>query len=250
MKPTISITDVHKKFGSVNAIEDVSFDVPRGQVTAIIGPSGSGKTTLLRCLNNLVAFDKGKVEIDDFTITSRSSTPDARVLREKVGIVFQQFNLWPHKTVLENIIEAPRIVCKLSKPEAIKKAEKLLDKVGLLDKTNEHPQNLSGGQQQRVAIARALAMEPNVLLFDEITSALDPELSEEVLGIVKNIVAEHRRTIIIVTHEMGFARDIADEVIFMDKGKIIEKGSPEQIFQNPRNERTKKFLQNVFLYKL
>jgi ABC-type polar amino acid transport system ATPase subunit len=249
MKSAISIQNISKAFGTFEILKNISFDVPPGQVLAIIGPSGSGKTTLLRCLNLLARLDGGRIEINDFVITNKPTDLDIRALREKVGMVFQQFNLWPHKTVIENLIEAPMLVRGLSRSEAMEKGKNLLKRVGLADKAKEYPSRLSGGQQQRVAIARALAMEPEILLLDEITSALDPELVGEVLNVVREIVAEHKRTIILVTHEMGFARDIADEIIFMDKGIIVERGKPNVFFREPKQERTRQFLQRILSYR-
>ncbi|OGI68947.1 hypothetical protein A3A05_02340 [Candidatus Nomurabacteria bacterium RIFCSPLOWO2_01_FULL_41_12] len=248
MKSAISIQNISKKFGTLEVLKNISFDVPVGRVLAIIGPSGSGKTTLLRCLNLLARIDDGKIEMNGFSIINKPTNFNIRVLREKVGMVFQQFNLWPHKTVIENLIEAPMLVRGLSRSEATEKAKIFLKRVGLADKANEYPSRLSGGQQQRVAIARALAMEPEILLLDEITSALDPELVGEVLNVVREIVAEHKRTILLVTHEMGFARDVADEVIFMDKGIIIEQGKPDDLFRDPKQERTRQFLQRILNY--
>jgi len=253
MKLAISVQNVSKKFGELEVLKTVSFDVPAGQVLAIIGPSGSGKTTLLHCLNLLTRIDSGKVEINGFSINNdpkNLANLDIRALRQKVGMVFQQFNLWPHKTVIENLIEAPMLVLGFAENEAKKKAQILLKRVGLTEKENEYPSRLSGGQRQRVAIARALAMEPEILLLDEITSALDPELVCEVLNVMRKIVAEHKRTILLVTHEMGFARDVADEVIFMDKGMIVERGKPDKIFREPEKERTRQFLQRILSYRL
>lgn len=245
MKSIINIQNVSKKFGAHEVLKDISFDVKTGQVLAIIGPSGSGKTTLLRCINSLTRLSSGRIEIGDFIIDNNPTNLDAQALRKKVGMVFQQYNLWPHKTVLENLIEAPISVRNLSKPEAIEKAMILLKQVGLSDKSKEYPSRLSGGQQQRVAIARALTMEPEILLFDEITSALDPELVDEVLNMMEGIVEEHKCTILLVTHEMGFAKDVADKVIFIDKGTIIEQGNPCEIFYEPKQERTRQFLQRI-----
>lgn len=250
MKSAISIQNISKKFGAHEVLRDISFDVPTGQVLAIIGPSGSGKTTLLRCLNFLTRLNNGKIEIGDFVINNDPTNLDVRALRKKVGMVFQQYNLWPHKTVIENLIEAPILVRGLSKAEATEKAEVLLRRVGLSNKSKEYPSRLSGGQQQRVAIARALAMEPEILLLDEITSALDPELVSEVLNVVKEIVKDHKRTVLLVTHEMGFAKDIADEVVFIDKGVVIERGKPKKIFYEPEQERTRQFLQRILSYHL
>jgi ABC-type polar amino acid transport system ATPase subunit len=249
MKSAISIKNISKKFEGLEVLRNISFDIPVGQVVAIIGPSGSGKTTLLRCLNLLECIDEGEIEISDFIITKKSNDINVQALREKVGMVFQQFNLWPHKTVIENLIEAPMLVRRLSRAEAVEKAENLLKHVGLADKADYYPSQLSGGQQQRVAIARALAMEPKILLLDEITSALDPELVGEVLNVVREIVSEGKRTIFLVTHEMGFARDVADEVIFMDKGVIIERGKPDEFFREPKQERTRQFLRRILSYR-
>ncbi|MFH0952261.1 MAG: amino acid ABC transporter ATP-binding protein [Patescibacteria group bacterium] len=250
MKPIIEIRNVYKSFTGLKVLNGISFAVNEGRVIGIIGPSGSGKTTLLRCINLLVELDSGEINIDNIQITKQTKDIDLRALREKVGMVFQQYNIWPHKTVLENIIEAPIVVKKINRTKAIKKSQLIIDKVGLSGKENDYPSTLSGGQQQRVAIARALAMEPKVLLLDEITSALDPELVGEVLSVVREIVKEHKQTILIVTHEMGFARDIADEIIFIDHGKIVEQGPPARIFQNPKHKRTKKFLERILSYKL
>ena len=200
---------------------------------AIIGPSGSGKTTLLRCLNFLTRLNNGKIEIGDFVINNDPTNLDVRALRKKLGWCFNNTIFGSHKTVIENLIEAPILVRGLSKAEATEKAEVLLRRVGLSNKSKEYPSRLSGGQQQRVAIARALAMEPEILLLDEITSALDPELVSEVLNVVKEIVKDHKRTVLLVTHEMGFAKDIADEVVFIDKGVVIERGKPKRFFMNP-----------------
>jgi len=249
MDPLLSVQNIHKNFNSLKILKGVSFDAAPGEVVVIIGTSGAGKTTLLRCLNGLNNIDSGEIQIAGFAITKENENLDLRKLREKVGIVFQQFNLWPHKTVLENIILAPVIVGGVPVKEAEEKAHLFLKRVGLAEKANQYPASLSGGQQQRVAIARALAMEPKVLLFDEITSALDPELVEEVLGVVEEIAVEHSKTLVIVTHEMGFAKEIADKVIFMDKGIIVESGSPKQIFDYPRERRTQQFLKRFLKEK-
>lgn len=205
MKPVISIKNISKHSGTLEILKGISFDVEAGRVTAIIGPSGSGKTTLLRCINLLTQINSGEITVGDIMFTSNSEDIDTRKLREHVGIVFQQFNLWPHRTVLENLIEAPIRVKKIPRQRAAENARELLKRIGLLEKQNAYPVTLSGGEQQRVAIARALIMEPKILLLDEITSALDPELVGEVLTLVREIAEEHKRTIIIVTHEMGFA---------------------------------------------
>lgn len=250
MSSPIRVENLRKRYGRNEVLKGISFQVPAGHVAAVIGPSGSGKTTLIRCMNLLTPFEEGKIQVGDFSISSSGNTLDARKLRRKVGYVFQQFNLWPHKTVLDNLITAPMIVGGIERHEAVDRTHKLLKRVGLEDKINEYPSRLSGGQQQRVAIARALAMEPEVLLFDEITSALDPELVDEVLSVVREIAEEHNRTLVVVTHEMGFARDVADEVLFMDQGIIAEQGSPEQILKEPKEERTRQFLKRYLSAEL
>ena len=226
----------------VRAVDDVSTKIDKGEVVVIIGPSGSGKSTFLRCLNGLETFDSGHVIIDGMDLASRKT--DINKVRAEVGMVFQQFNLFPHKSVLENITLAQRIVRNRKTPEALAKARQLLQKVGIPEKENEYPSRLSGGQQQRVAIARALAMDPKVMLFDEPTSALDPEMVGEVLDVMKQLAREGM-TMVVVTHEMGFAREVADRVLFMDFGKLIEEGTPEHFFTSPREERTKLFLNQV-----
>ena len=245
MSSPVKVTDIHKRFGALEVLKGITLTVEQGRVAAIIGSSGSGKTTLLRCINGLTRFDQGKIEVEDSPLSPDSSQAELRAVRKKAGYVFQQFNLWPHKTVLENLILAPMLVKNATKAEAVEKAHHFIKQVGLEDKINEYPSRLSGGQQQRVAIARALTMEPNVLLFDEITSALDPELVDEVLRVVRRIAEEHRRTLLIVTHEMAFARDVADEVFFMDKGVVLEHGKPAQIFTEPTQERTRQFLKRT-----
>lgn len=242
MKPAISIRNTRKTLGGTSVLDGVSFDVAEGKVVALIGPSGSGKTTLLRCMNGLTPLDGGEIHIHNFMITKDLQDLDARALRQDVGMVFQQFNLWPHKTVLQNIIDAPMRVKGLSLDEAKKKALTLLNRVGMIGKIDAYPSALSGGQQQRIAIARALAMDPKVLLFDEVTSSLDPELTFEVLTAIRDIAKDGNRTIVIVTHEMEFARHVADEILFMDKGKIIERGSPSAVLGHPTEERTRQFL--------
>jgi polar amino acid transport system ATP-binding protein len=240
---------VVKRFGQLTVLNGVDLSVKRGQVVVIIGPSGSGKTTLLRCLNHLEKIDSGRIYIDgqllgyrevDGRLVEERESQIAR-MRAQIGFVFQRFNLFAHKTALENIIEAPVHVLRQSREEATAKAMELLGKVGLADKAHAYPHKLSGGQQQRVAIARALAMNPKLMLFDEATSALDPELVGEVLRVMRQL-AEEGMTMVVVTHEMGFAREVADHVIFMDRAMIIEQGSPEQIFEACENPRTREFL--------
>ena len=244
MKPLISIHNLHKKYGSHDILKGINLEISSGEIIALIGASGSGKTTLLRCLNLLARPDAGEIRINDEKINNFTDH-QLTELRTKVGMVFQQFNLWPNKTVLENLIEAPILVFGKNKIEAIKQAKILLKKVGLEQKINSYPDSLSGGQQQRVALARALMMNPEILLLDEITSALDPELVGEVLNVVKKIAQEHKQTILIVTHEMEFAKEIADRVIFMDQGIIIEQGHPFEVLANPKEERTRKFLKRI-----
>ncbi len=241
--------NVVKRFGHLKVLNGVDLSVKRGQVVVIIGPSGSGKTTLLRCINHLEKIDSGRIYIEGKLLGYREvrgrlvEESDAAVsrVRAQIGFVFQRFNLFPHLTALENVIEAPIHVLHQPKDEAIEHAMALLDKVGLAEKAHVYPHKLSGGQQQRVAIARALAMNPKLMLFDEATSALDPELVGEVLKVMRQL-AEEGMTMVVVTHEMGFARDVADRVVFMDKGVIVEEGSPVQIFDHAENERTRTFL--------
>lgn len=248
----IETQHISKKFGKLEVLKDINLKVKKGEVVCIIGPSGAGKSTYLRSLNQLEKITSGKIFIkgdlflhreNDRTVERISKQMHQKLLLE-MGMVFQKFNLFPHKTVLENVMIAPRIVKNIPKAEAEAEAVRLLTLVGLEAKANEYPSRLSGGQQQRVAIARALAMKPEIMLFDEPTSALDPEIVGEVLKVMKNL-ANEGMTMICVTHEMGFARDVADKVIFMADGYIMEEGSPEQIFNNPQNERTKKFLESV-----
>lgn len=238
----LKIIDLHKRFGKLHVLKGINMEVEKGEVVVIIGPSGSGKSTLLRCINRLEEPTQGKIILDGIDITDPKI--DINKIRQRIGIVFQQFNLFSHLTALENITLPLRVVKKIPKDEAEKIALKFLRKVGLEDKADHYPHQLSGGQQQRVAIARALAMNPEVMLFDEVTSALDPELVKEVLDVMKQL-ARDGMTMIVVTHEMGFAREVGDRVIFMDNGKIVEEGTPEEIFTNPKHERTRKFLSMI-----
>lgn len=238
----ISVKNLKKNFGDLEVLKSISLDVHEGEVICIIGPSGSGKSTFLRCLNLLEEVTEGEVIVHGANLTDKNI--DINKVRENIGMVFQHFNLFPHLTVLENITLAPVELKKATKEEAKEAALKLLERVGLKDKAEVKPDQLSGGQKQRVAIARALAMKPDIMLFDEPTSALDPEMVGEVLAVMKQL-AEEGMTMVIVTHEMGFAREVADRVIFMDGGYIIEQGTPEEIFRNPQNERTKDFLNKV-----
>ena len=238
----INVNNLHKYFGENEVLKGIDETINKGEVVVVIGPSGSGKSTFLRCLNLLEEPTDGEIIFEGENITDKNT--NINKIREKMGMVFQQFNLFPHKTVLENLTIAPINVKNKSKEEAVKKANDLLKKVGLLDKANAYPSSLSGGQKQRIAIARALAMEPDVMLFDEPTSALDPEMVGEVLNVMKDL-AKEGMTMIVVTHEMGFAREVGDRIIFMDGGKIVEQGTPEEIFDNPKNPRTKDFLSKV-----
>lgn len=238
----IKAHNLNKWFGRLHALKDVSLEVREQEVVVLIGASGSGKSTLLRCLNFLEVAEEGRVIFDGQVIDP--GRDDLNLLRRDVGMVFQHFNLFPHMTVLGNVIEAPVMVKKMNREEAVREALALLEKVGLGDKVEAYPCQLSGGQQQRVAIARALAMHPRVMLFDEPTSALDPELVGEVLVVMKKLAREGM-TMVVVTHEMGFAREVADRVIFMDEGRIVEEGDPVQIFERPRKERTRDFLSKV-----
>jgi len=237
----IEIEQVSKRFGRVVALDDVSLTVQRSEVVVIIGPSGSGKSTLLRCINHLEAVDSGRIVVDGIPLTESKNIDKVRA---EVGIVFQLFNLFPHLTAVENITLAQRIVRKRSEAEAERIAHELLDKVGIPEKANAYPAQLSGGQQQRVAIARALAMQPKIMLFDEPTSALDPEMIKEVLDVMIELAREGM-TMIVVTHEMGFAKSVAHRVLFMDFGKIVEGNTPEEFFENPQHERTKLFLSQI-----
>ncbi len=238
----LRIVNLHKKFGDLHVLKGINMEVEKGEVVVIIGPSGSGKSTLLRCINRLEEPTEGKIFLGDLEVTNPKA--DLNKIRQRIGMVFQQFNLFPHLTALQNVTLAPIKVKKMPKDEAEELGMKLLEKVGLADKADYYPSQLSGGQQQRVAIARALAMNPEVMLFDEVTSALDPELVKEVLDVMKQL-ARDGMTMLVVTHEMGFAREVGDRVIFMDKGVIIEEGKPEQIFTNPQHERTRRFLGRI-----
>ncbi|NEW07446.1 amino acid ABC transporter ATP-binding protein [Paenibacillus sp. SYP-B3998] len=238
----IVVENLKKRFGSNEVLKDISTTIREKEVVCVIGPSGSGKSTFLRCLNLLEEVTSGKVVIGDVEVTSPETNIDK--LRENVGMVFQLFNLFPHLTVLENIMLAPKFIKKLNKQQNEQKSMELLKKVGLSAKRDEYPERLSGGQQQRVAIARALAMNPRVMLFDEPTSALDPEMVGEVLLVMKEL-AHEGITMVVVTHEMGFAREVADRVIFMDGGYIVEEGIPSEIFDSPKHERTQAFLSKI-----
>lgn len=238
----ISVKNITKYFGHHEVLKDISAEIAPQEVVVIIGPSGSGKSTFLRCMNGLETVSKGEIFVNQMEITH--SKTNLSLVRKEVGMVFQRFNLFQHLSVLENLTIGPIQVLKKSKEEAEKKAYTLLEKVGLKDKAQAYPDQLSGGQQQRVAIARALAMDPIVMLFDEPTSALDPEMVGEVLAVMKDLAREGM-TMVVVTHEMGFAREVGDRVLFLDEGRIVEQGTPEQIFNNPQEERTKSFLSKI-----
>lgn len=245
----IEVRQLVKKFNGQTVLHGIDLDVAPGEIVAIIGPSGSGKTTLLRSINLLEVPDAGRIKVGDITIDAslgmNRQKDRVRMLRQQVGFVFQNFNLFPHRSVLENIIEGPVIVKREAKADAVARARNLLEKVGLNGKEDSYPRRLSGGQQQRVAIARALAMQPEVILFDEPTSALDPELVGEVLNTIRAL-AQEKRTMVIVTHEMSFARDVADRAIFMDQGRVVEQGPAKALFSDPQEPRTRQFL-NKFL---
>jgi len=238
----IEVKDIYKSFGKVKALNGVTSTIKKGEVVVIIGPSGSGKSTFLRCLNHLEKIDRGTIIIDSIPLTD--SKTNIYKVREEIGMVFQQFNLFPHLTVLRNITLAQVKVRKRSSEEADQIAKNLLAKVGIPEKAENYPFQLSGGQQQRVAIARALAMQPKIMLFDEPTSALDPEMIGEVLDVMKNL-AKEGMTMVVVSHEMGFAKEVADRVIFMDEGRIVEEGTPDRLFDHPQEERTRVFLSKV-----
>ena len=238
----IKVKNLHKKFGDLTVLDGIDEHIEQGEVVVIVGPSGSGKSTFLRCLNLLEKATDGEIYVDD----ERINAPKVNVnrVRQKMGMVFQQFNLFPHLTIMDNITLAPVLLKKMTKEEALRRGQELLERVNLAEKADAYPAQLSGGQKQRVAIARALAMNPEIMLFDEPTSALDPEMVGEVLDVMKDL-AKSGMTMVIVTHEMGFAREVASRVLFIDQGKVMESGTPEQVFGNPQNERTKLFLSKV-----
>ena len=238
----IQINNLHKSFKENEVLKGINENIEKVEVVVIIGPSGSGKSTFLRCLNLLEVPTSGEIIFEGTDITDKKT--DINKIREKMGMVFQQFNLFPHKTVLENLTISPIKVKKMKETDAKKKAYDLLEKVGLVDKADAYPGSLSGGQKQRIAIARALCMEPDVMLFDEPTSALDPEMVGEVLSVMKDL-AKEGMTMVVVTHEMGFAREVGDRILFMDNGKIVEEGSPKEIFSNPKHPRTADFLSKI-----
>lgn len=252
--PIIKIDKISKSFGALKVLDDLSMQVRAGEKLALIGPSGSGKTTILRILMTLEQIDGGHIEIEGEQLYHMPKNGSGLVpaderhlakMRQKIGMVFQLFNLFPHKSVIDNVTLAPRLTKHVSRPDAEKRAMELLDMVGMADKAKNMPAQLSGGQKQRVAIARALALSPKIMLFDEVTSALDPELVEEVLNVMRKLAAETDTTMLLVTHEMGFARDFADRILFFDKGSIVEEGTPTEIFSNPKQERTQAFLKKI-----
>jgi polar amino acid transport system ATP-binding protein len=252
-EPIIRIDNIVKRYGPLTVLDGLSMQVMPGEKLALIGPSGSGKTTILRILMTLESISGGHIEVDGeqlYHMPRNGSLVDAderhlRKMRAKIGMVFQHFNLFPHKTVLDNVTLAPILTKGVARPAAEKRAMELLDMVGMADKAKHVPAQLSGGQKQRAAIARALALSPRIMLFDEVTSALDPELVEEVLNVMKKLAAETDMTMLLVTHEMGFAHDFADRILFFDRGKIVEEGKPDEIFRNPRQERTQSFLRKI-----
>ncbi|MET0166526.1 MAG: amino acid ABC transporter ATP-binding protein [Vicinamibacterales bacterium] len=243
-QPIVSVQDIHKSFGAVEVLKGVSFDVAKGEVVCIIGPSGSGKSTILRCINGLIPIDAGSIRVANFQVEKLKADRDIIALRKEVSIVFQQYNLYPHKTALANIMMAPVHVLKEDPQEVEARAIQLLAKVRLTEKAESYPGELSGGQQQRVAIARALAMRPEIILFDEVTAALDPETVKEVLVTIREL-ADEGLTCILVTHEMGFAREVADHMYFTDGGVIVEQGPPAEFFSQPKHERTRAFLSQI-----
>ena len=238
----VHVSNLKKSFGKLEVLKDISMDIHEGEVVVLLGPSGSGKSTFLRCLNQLEIATEGEIIVDGNNITDKHT--DINKVRENIGMVFQHFNLFPHKTVLENIMLAPVELKKMTKEEADKRADELLERVGLADKANAYPEQLSGGQKQRIAIVRSLAMDPEVMLFDEPTSALDPEMVGEVLDLMKQLAREGM-TMVVVTHEMGFAREVGTRVVFIDEGKIKEQAEPEEFFSNPKDERLKEFLSKI-----
>ncbi|MDY5964064.1 amino acid ABC transporter ATP-binding protein [Peptostreptococcus porci] len=240
----LEIKDLHKSFGNLEVIKGIDLEIDKGDIVVIIGPSGSGKSTVLRCMNLLEQPTSGDIVFEGQSIMENKKNIDK--IRENIGMVFQNFNLFPNKSIIENITLAPMKVKGISKADAEKKAEELLTRVGLIEKKDSFPNQLSGGQQQRIAIARALAMEPDMMLFDEPTSALDPEMVKEVLDVIKEL-ADEGMTMAIVTHEMGFAKEVADRVIFVDGGKIVEDGSPDEVFNNPKSERAKDFFAKILI---
>lgn len=242
MTKKVKVTDLHKSFGKLEVLKGIDLEIDEGEVVCLIGPSGSGKSTFLRCLNRLEASTSGTIEVDGYEISDKKL--NINKVRENIGMVFQQFNLFSNKTVKNNLMFAPVELGKMTKKEAEEKAMQLLARVGLADKADNYPHQLSGGQQQRVAIARALAMNPDIMLFDEPTSALDPEMVNEVLQVMKELAAEGM-TMVVVTHEMGFARDVADRVVFMSDGVVVEQGIPEQVLGDPHEQRTRDFLSRV-----
>jgi polar amino acid transport system ATP-binding protein len=237
----VRLEGVHKSFGDLEVLRGIDLDIHKGEVVCVIGPSGSGKSTLLRCVNLLAPPEKGEIYLEGEEITGKGHGEGVNSVRQNIGMVFQSFNLFPHKTAAENVMMAPAVVLGRDRKQCRQRAEELLARVGMQEKIDEYPERLSGGQQQRVAIARALAMDPHVMLFDEVTSALDPELVKEVLDSMRELAREGM-TMIVVTHEMGFAREVADRVVFMDEGRVIEQGPPGEVLGNPREERTKRFL--------
>ena len=242
MKVKVKTTGLKKHFGDNEVLKGIDIEIKEGEVVCVIGPSGSGKSTFLRCLNKLEDITDGQVIIDDYDITDKKT--DINKVRENIGMVFQHFNLFPHKTVRENVMLAPVTLKKATREQAAKRADELLKRVGILDKGDAYPDELSGGQKQRVAIARSLAMNPDIMLFDEPTSALDPEMVGEVLDTMKELAAQGM-TMVVVTHEMGFAREVGDRVVFMDGGYIIEQGTPDEVINHPKEARTKDFLSKV-----
>jgi ABC-type polar amino acid transport system ATPase subunit len=243
--PIVKLENLSKQFGEEQVLKNINLELKKGEVVCLIGPSGAGKTTLLRCISMLETFEQGKIIFDNkFEANSETDEKEKEKLRRKVGMVFQEFHLWPHRTILENITEPLILVKKLSKSEAIREAKEWLDKVDLLDKANNYPDDLSGGQKQRAAIARTLAMEPEIVLLDEITAALDPELVAGVLKIIKRL-AKDGMTMLVITHQLRFAREIADRIIFLDKGEMVEEGDSEVIFEKPKKKRTQEFLDSV-----